>query len=54
MTITDTAYCSGILCPLRDRCSRYLPDPPDAILSWILPQYSEKHNNCDFYKPIPQ
>lgn len=46
---TDTAYCSGIGCPLRENCRRFLPDPPDTPLLWTVPDYSEKSGTCRIY-----
>lgn len=31
----DYSYCSGVTCPIRQECRRYLPDPPDEPLWWI-------------------
>ncbi len=43
---TDYAYCSGITCPIRKECKRYLPDPPDIPLWWINPAYKVDSNLC--------
>lgn len=44
---TDIAHCSGVCCPLKDTCSRYLPDPPDdAMLSWVNPDYDSRSGSC--------
>lgn len=37
----DYSYCSGVTCPIRNECKRYLPDPPDVPLWWIPPAYKE-------------
>lgn len=43
---TDYAYCSGITCPVRKECRRYLPDPPNTKLWWIPPAYNPKTKEC--------
>lgn len=35
MINTDYCYCSGIGCKIRDKCKRYLTNPPDIPLWWI-------------------
>ena len=52
MTNTDYTYCSGISCPLRENCKRFLPDPPDTPLLWILPDYSDKSDSCRMHEPL--
>lgn len=43
---TDYAYCSGVTCPIRKSCKRYLPDPPDIKLWWISPAYNPITKQC--------
>lgn len=38
----DYAYCSGVTCPIRKECNRYLPNPPDEPLWWISPAFNTK------------
>lgn len=43
---TDYCYCSGVCCPIKKQCKRYLPDPPDAYLWWVAPEYNEETQKC--------
>lgn len=49
---TDYAYCSGVTCPIRKTCKRYLPDPPDVKLWWIPPACNPKSKQCPYYEPV--
>lgn len=42
----DYTYCSGVTCPVRKDCKRYLPNPPDIPLSWISPSYIQRLSKC--------
>ena len=42
----DYTYCSGITCPVRKDCKRYLPNPPDVRLWWVDPAYKTKYAKC--------
>lgn len=46
----DYSYCSGITCPIRQECKRYLPDPPDVPLWWIPPAYKENLKQCPHFE----
>jgi hypothetical protein len=46
------AYCSGVTCPIRKECKRYLPDPPNTKLWWIPPAYNPKTKGCPFCEPL--
>ena len=48
---TDYAYCSGVTCPIRKTCNRYLPDPPDTPLDWTFPAYDQETKQCPHYEP---
>ena len=43
---TDYSYCFGVACPLRARCERYLPDPPDVPLWWVPVAYRKDTGKC--------
>lgn len=43
---SDYSYCFGVACPLRARCERYLPDPPDVPLWWLSVAYREDTGQC--------
>ncbi len=45
-------YCSGVTCPIRKECKRYLPDPPNTKLWWIPPAYNPKTKGCPFCEPL--
>lgn len=46
----DYTYCSGVTCPIRNECKRYLPDPPDVPLWWIPPAYKEHLKQCPHFE----
>lgn len=46
----DYSYCSGVTCPIRNECKRYLPDPPDVPLWWIPPAYKENLKQCPHFE----
>lgn len=48
---TDYSYCSGVTCPIRKDCKRYLPNPPDIRLWWIPPAYKQENKQCPHYEP---
>lgn len=47
---TDYAHCLGINCPIRDKCKRYLPEPPDAPLWWVPSAYREGLKECPYFE----
>lgn len=47
---TDYSYCTGIACPIREDCNRYLPEPPDMPLWWVSPAYKEEFKQCPLYE----
>lgn len=46
---TDFNYCSGVTCPIRKECKRYLPNPPDMKLHWVSPAYDGKAKLCPLF-----
>lgn len=46
----DYSYCSGVTCPIRNECKRYLPNPPDVPLWWIPPAYKENLKQCPHFE----
>lgn len=46
MINTDYCYCSGIGCKIRDKCKRYLTNPPDIPLWWIDAAYNDRLKSC--------
>lgn len=46
----DYSYCSGVTCPIRKECKRYLPNPPDEPLEWISPAYKEDLKKCPLFE----
>lgn len=47
---TNYNYCSGVTCPIRQSCNRYLPDPPEERLKWINPSYNKKEHKCNYFE----
>ncbi len=43
---TDYSYCSGVTCSIRKSCKRYLPDPPDIRLRWVVRHTIRKQTNA--------
>lgn len=52
MLNTDYSYCSGVACPLRNNCKRFLPNPPDEPLWWIAPAYKFAIKQCPYFEKI--
>lgn len=54
----DFAYCSGINCKIKNRCTHYMAEPPrDETLMWLDPAYSKVINDCIFFvkkKPLKE
>ncbi len=48
----DYAYCSGVTCPIRKECNRYLPNPPDEPLWWISPAFNDKVKRCTHFEQV--
>lgn len=46
----DYSYCSGVTCPIRKQCRRYLPDPPDEPLWWIPHEYNPQLKTCYYFE----
>lgn len=52
MINTDYCYCSGIGCKIRDKCKRYLPNPPDIPLWWIDAACSDWPDKVYVFEPL--
>lgn len=53
MTMNDTDPCSGLFCPLKFSCRRYLSiplqTPKKKLLWWVDPAYDKKTDKCKLY-----
>lgn len=45
------AYCTGVDCPLSNRCKRTEYWEGSTLELWISSKYNEDTNSCDFYIP---
>lgn len=47
--MNDIDLCSGLFCPLKNTCWRYLHRPKSELLWLVDPAYSEKEKKCKLY-----
>lgn len=47
---SNYCYCSGVACPIKKMCRRFLPDPPDRKMWWVPPAYKEESKSCPYYE----
>ena len=51
--MNDTDLCSGLFCPLKFSCRRYLSiplqTPKKKLLWWVDPAYDKKTDKCKLY-----
>lgn len=48
---TNYSYCSGVACPIKEECKRYLPNPPDEPVWWVNHAYREETGQCPYFDP---
>ena len=50
--MNDIDYCTGINCPLKNKCKRhlmYLFDSRMGLNWWVEPSYREENKSCELF-----